>query len=106
MSESEAYRHLSDRILPWMTEKNYKKEKDKTRLSKKLIVHPGFPDASEDECKEGVNAWIGVTPLEVKALRDGEFECTMGSDEKNGSTPCNQHESDQRDPPSDQSEAS
>ena len=82
VSESEAYRHLSGRILPWMTEKIYKKEKDKNRLSKKLIVHPGFPDASEDECKEGVNAWIGVTPLEVKALGEGEFECTMGSDEK------------------------
>ena len=29
VSEREAYRHLSDRILPWMTEKNYKNEKDK-----------------------------------------------------------------------------
>ena len=56
VSESEAYRHLSDRILPCMTEKIYKKEKYKNRLSKKLVVYPGFPDASEDECKEGVNA--------------------------------------------------
>ena len=73
VSESEAYRHLSGRILPWMTEKIYKKEKDKNRLSKKLIVHPGFPDASEDECKVGVNAWIGVAPLEVKALGGGSL---------------------------------
>ena len=29
VSESEAYRHLSGRILPWMTEKIYKKEKEK-----------------------------------------------------------------------------
>ena len=62
VSESEAYRHLSDRILPWMTEKVYKKKKDKNPLSKRLVVYPGFPDASEDECKERVSGWIGEPP--------------------------------------------
>ena len=37
VSESEAYRHLSDCILPWMTEKVNKKEKDKNRLSKSWL---------------------------------------------------------------------
>ena len=80
VSESEAYRHLNDRLLPFMMDKVYKKEKDKNRNSKKLIVHPGMP-VSEDDFKESVKGWVGVAPVEVAELEGGEFECTMGSDE-------------------------
>ena len=61
-------------------DKVYKKEKDKNRNSKKLIVHPGMP-VYEDDFKESVKGWVGVAPVEVAELEGGEFECTMGSDE-------------------------
>ena len=80
VSESEAYRHLNDRLLPFMMDKVYKKEKDKNRISKKLIVHPSMY-VSEDNFKEAVKGWVGVASVEVAELEGGEFECTMSSDE-------------------------
>ena len=81
VSESEAYRHFTDRLLTFMVDKVYKKEKEKNRHSKKLVVHPGFP-VPENDIKEVVKAWVGVKPVQVLGLEGGEFECTMSSDEQ------------------------
>ena len=67
VSESEAYRHLTDRLLTFMVDKVYKKEKEKNRHSKKLVVHPGFP-VPENDIKKVVKAWVVVEPVEVLGL--------------------------------------
>ncbi len=76
----EARRHLLNKLPTFLGERIFKKEVEKTRISKRVHVNPG-KHVPPREMRGLVRAWAQVSPLEMESKGDGTFESLMPSEE-------------------------
>ncbi len=80
VGEGEAKRHLMAKLPTFMASTIFKKEIEKTRMSKKLQINPG-QEMTPKDMHTTIRAWSRVAPSYLEDLGEGDFEVLMPDQE-------------------------